>query len=187
MDLQSLLEPIKVDLDDHLLDPNNPRFSELGEQSNIISESRYDEPKVQESTFEKMKNPLFDVAELRDTIRTIGFLPMDRIVIRKWKGRLAAGKQKYVVIEGNRRVTTLKWLINLHEIGKETFDVRQLNNFRHLEALELNTEVAPPSATLILPGLRHVSGVRNGDHIRRRKRSMHSGKVDCPHKRLPKV
>ena len=63
MDLQSLLTPIKVELDDLLLDPNNPRFSELGEQLNSIAESRYAEPKVQESTLEKMKNPLFDVGE----------------------------------------------------------------------------------------------------------------------------
>lgn len=160
MDLQSLLKPLKVQLDDLLLDPNNPRFSELGEQLNTISEARYAEPKVQESTLEKMKDPMFDVSELRDTIKTIGFLPMDRIVVRKWKGRSSDGKPKYVVIEGNRRVTALKWLVNLHEIGKETFTLEQLTNFRQLEALELNSELAPPSATLILPGLRHVSGVK---------------------------
>jgi ParB-like nuclease family protein len=106
--LSSLLSPIKLRLNDLLLDPNNPRFSELGDVLNPIPEGRFADEKVQANTFEKMKDPLFDVAELRDTIKTIGFLPMDRIVVRPWKGSGSA--QKFVVIEGNRRVTALRWL-----------------------------------------------------------------------------
>ncbi|MDD5271771.1 MAG: ParB/Srx family N-terminal domain-containing protein [Methylovulum sp.] len=72
-----------------------------------------------------MKDPVFGINELRDTIKTLGFLPMDRIVVRKWKGM----PEKYVVIEGNRRVTALKWLIALNDTGKETFTERQIANF----------------------------------------------------------
>ena len=158
--LPELLKPIRVKLNDLLIDPNNPRFSELGESLNPIPEGRFADDKVQQSTSDKMKNPLFDVAELRDTIKTIGFLPMDRIVVRPWKGTVADGSKKYVVIEGNRRVTALKWLINLHEIGKETFNEEKLKNFTDLECLLLNVELAPSSASLILPGLRHVSGIK---------------------------
>lgn len=158
--LPSLLAPINVNLSELLLDPNNPRFSELGEELNPIPEGRFADEKVQANTFEKMRNAMFDVAELRDTIKTIGFLPMDRIVVRKWKGQSADGSTRYVVIEGNRRVSALKWLINLHEIGKETFDDSQLINFTQLESLLLNDQLAPTSAQLILPGLRHVSGIK---------------------------
>ncbi len=158
--LFNLLKPINVQLSDLLLDPNNPRFAELGEEIIQIPEGRFADDKVQANTLEKMKDPSFDVGELRDTIKTIGFLPMDRIVIRKWKGNSSDGSQKYVVIEGNRRVTALKWLINLHEIGKETFDQNRLDNLQNLECLLLNDEIAPASASLILPGLRHVSGVK---------------------------
>jgi ParB-like nuclease domain len=157
--LPNLLSPLKLKLEDLLLDANNPRFSELGEELNPVPEGRFADEKVQTSTFDKMKDPLFDVAELRDTIKTIGFLPMDRIVVRKWKG-LTNGNTKYVVIEGNRRVTALKWLVNLHEIGKETFSEPELQNFKDLECLLLNDELAPVSANLILPGLRHVSGIK---------------------------
>jgi hypothetical protein len=83
---------------------------------------------------------------------------MDRLVVREWKGPPNAGK--YVVVEGNRRVAALKWLKDLHDIGKETFDEQKLNNITQFECLLLNTELAGPSATLILPGLRHVSGVK---------------------------
>lgn len=158
--LYSLLKPIEVQLSDLLLDPNNPRFSELGEALNPIQESRFADEKVQANTFDKMKDQMFDVAELRDTIKTIGFLPMDRLVVRRWKGSAADKREKYVVIEGNRRTTALKWLVDLHEIGKETFDNDKLSNFTKLECLLLNDELAPSSAHLILPGLRHVSGIK---------------------------
>ncbi len=158
--LPFFLSPIRVNLADLLLDPNNPRFSELGEELNPIPEGRFADEKVQANTFEKMKHQSFDVAELRDTIKALGFLPMDRIVVRRWKGKSTDANERYVVIEGNRRVSALKWLVSLHDIGKETFDDEQIANFTKLECLLLNDEAAPESATLILPGLRHVSGVK---------------------------
>lgn len=156
--LSKLLSPINVDLNALLLDPNNPRFSELGDESSSVLESRFADEKVQASTFDKMRNPIFDVNELRDTIRTLGFLPMDRVVVRKWK--VQSEPAKYVVIEGNRRVTALKWLLNLHEVGKETFGAERLSNLTKLECLLLDDALAPEAATLILPGLRHVSGIK---------------------------
>ena len=156
--LSSLLAPLMVDLDDLLLDPNNPRFSELGEELNSVAESRFADPKVQANTFEKMRHERFDVNELRDTIKTLGFLPMDRIVVRRWK--VASEPAKYVVIEGNRRVTALRWLIQLHDNGKETFSEERLRNLQRIECLVLDDVLAPPSATLVLPGLRHVSGIK---------------------------
>lgn len=158
--LPKLLSPINVRLEQLLLDPNNPRFSELGEELQSIAEGRFADDKVQQNTFEKMKDPTFDVGELRDTIKSLGFLPMDRVVLRKWKGTPSDGVDRYVVVEGNRRVTALKWLMNLHEIGKETFTPEQVDNFTRVECLLLDQKLAPESATLILPGLRHVSGVK---------------------------
>lgn len=158
--ISDFLSPINLSLDQLLLDPNNPRFSELGEALNSIPEARFAEEKIQSATKEKMKSSIFDVSELKDTIKTVGFLPMDRIVVRKWNGTSPDTKDRYVVIEGNRRVTALKWLIDLHDNGKETFTQGQLDNFTKLDALILDDKVAPETATLILPGLRHVSGVK---------------------------
>ena len=158
--LPQLLKPIHVNLSDLLLDPNNPRFSELGEDINPVPEGRFADERVQLSTFEKMRHDSFDVVELRDTIKSLGFLPMDRIVVRAWKGTTSDGKNKYVVVEGNRRVTALKWLLALHDAGKETFGETQLDNYENIECLLLDDAAAQTSATLILPGLRHVSGVK---------------------------
>lgn len=158
--INSLLQPLKVPLSSLLLDPNNPRFSELGEAVIKVPEQRFFEPKVQSVTQDKMRDQRFAVSELRDTIKTVGFLPMDRIVVRPWKGNKESAEKLYVVVEGNRRVTALKWLVELHEEGKETFADDQLINFSELECLLLDSEHAHDLVNFILPGLRHVSGIK---------------------------
>lgn len=153
------LSPISVRLEQILLDPNNPRFSDLGEEVHPIQEGRFADERVQSHTFERMKADSFDVSELRDTIKTLGFLPMDKIVLRRWTGNQDENI-KYVVVEGNRRVTALKWLVHLHDIGRETFSAEQIENFTHLDCLLIDDSRAPDSIYLILPGLRHVSGIK---------------------------
>jgi hypothetical protein len=157
--LPNVLSPIILRVDQLLLDPNNPRFSELGEDLNQVAEGRFSDEKVQQFAYDKMKSDIFDVSELKDTIKTLGFLPMDRMVVRRWKGSTATN-EKFVVIEGNRRLTALRWLLGLHDIGKETFSEGQLKNFQVLECLQLSDEAAETTASLILPGLRHVSGIK---------------------------
>jgi hypothetical protein len=157
--LSEFLSPIRVNLDDLLLDPNNPRFAELGESIDQVPEARFAEPKVQKAAYDKMKAPKFSVLELRDTIKQLGFLPMDRLVVRTWNG-IPGSPQKYVVIEGNRRVTALKWLIELHEAGKETISESEIGSFKTFETLLLDEQKAPRTARWILPGLRHVSGIK---------------------------
>ena len=157
-EISKALHRAEIALDDLLLDPNNPRFSELGEDPQPVAEGRFADSKVQLNTFEKMRRPDFGVNELKDTIKTIGFLPVDRIIVRKWKGK--EPNNKFVVVEGNRRVTALKWLFQLHEEGKETFTEEQLTSFKKFECLVLDVDKAPPNASTILPGLRHVSGIK---------------------------
>lgn len=169
--LAKYLSPKTLKLTELLLDPNNPRFSELREDYATVAESRYADEKVQQIANTKMRNALFNVAELRDTIKTIGFLPMDRIVVREWDN--PNGDSRYVVIEGNRRVTALKWLLQLHEEGKENLDDEFLKSLEQIESLILDRAAAPDSAQLILPGLRHVSGVKEWGPYQKAKAVYH--------------
>jgi len=154
-----LLTSLDVKLGQLLLDPNNPRFAEFDENSNSVPEIRFAEEKIQKDTYERMKD--FDVSELRDNIKAVGYLPMDRIVVREWTGnKVSQDEPKYVVIEGNRRVTALKWLVELHDKGRETLEADQLENFTKIPALLLDTTIAPDSVKLVLPGLRHISGIK---------------------------
>ena len=134
-----------------------------------------------------MKDGSFDILELKDTIKTIGYLPMDRIVVRKWKGKPKDGRQKFVIIEGNRRISALKWLLQLHEIGKETFNAEQLKNYKEIEALVLDDNIAPNTALLILPGLRHISGIKEWGPYQKAKAVFELRKSGMPPKMLPKV
>lgn len=158
--LNEFLSPMQISLNDLLLDPNNPRFAELGGPNEPVPETRISEERVQHDALDRMKNARFDVVELRDTIKTIGYLPVDRIVVRKWCNPIYPNVIKYVVVEGNRRVAALKWLIELHETGRETFNKDQLTNFMDIPALLLDEENAPDFTNLVLPGLRHVSGIK---------------------------
>lgn len=157
--LYKYLAPLTINIKDILLDPNNPRFAELGDGV-VIPEGRFAESKIQRDAFEKMKSDKFNVSELKDTIKTIGFLQMDKIVVREWKANPTGENKKYIIVEGNRRITALKWLLDLHESGKETFNEDQLNNFTELNVLLLDQDNAPSIALWILPGLRHVSGIK---------------------------
>jgi hypothetical protein len=155
-----VLAPIELTLDQLLLDPNNPRFADFGESSDPVPESRISEERVQRDTLERMKTARFDVAELRDTIKTVGFLPVDRIIVRAWGGNKEGQPSRYVVVEGNRRVAALRWLNELHETGRETFTGDQIENFTQVSALLLNEVQAGDTARWVLPGLRHVSGIK---------------------------
>ncbi|MEO5359893.1 MAG: ParB/Srx family N-terminal domain-containing protein [Nitrospirota bacterium] len=157
--LPELLQPLDLKITDLLLDPNNPRFAELGEKDSKVQENRYAEPKVQQSTQKKMQEAIFGVSELRDTIKILGFLPIDKIVVRRWRG-LPEVSNKYVVIEGNRRVAALKWLLELHDTGKENFTDEQLKNFNNLNVLLLDDDDPSSINILVIPGLRHVSGIK---------------------------
>lgn len=157
-DLPSLLTAETVNLDQLLLDPNNPRFAELGTGSEPVPESRFAEARVQSKAFETMIEGNFEVAELRDTIKNLGFLPMDRLVVRRWRHH-GEGQPLFVVVEGNRRVAALKSLVELHETARETFSDAQLTNFKTLEVLVLSDD-APEDSRWVLPGLRHVSGIK---------------------------
>lgn len=153
------LQPIEIKLDQILLDPNNPRFSELGEDLNTVLEKRFCEQKIQDDAFRKMKNKIFDVAELRDTIRTVGFLPVDNIIVKKITCDSSSDGDKYVVIEGNRRITAIKWLLELHNSGKENLEADFIESLQKINALELLSG-SHEMAHLILPGLRHISGIK---------------------------
>lgn len=106
-ELLSYLESVQVKLDDLYLNPNNPRI--IGKRRRqLVTDDRIIESKVQESILEEMKHEgLNDIIE---KVKKMGFLPIDRIVVRKIKNY----PDKYLVLEGNRRTSSLKILKDEH-------------------------------------------------------------------------
>ncbi len=104
MTLNNLLKEKEINIEDLLLDPNNPRFSKHHDE--ITPEKNFEDESEQEKAFQQMTDPKnhFDIDVLLAAIKTDGFIHVDKIFVRKINN-------KYLVIEGNRRVTAIKKLI----------------------------------------------------------------------------
>ena len=116
------LEKVTVEIDNLLLDPNNPRFADISDDALNIDKSRFSEPAIQTAAYEKMTNPKFDTITLANSIATVGFVPVDNIVVVK------LNETQYYVIEGNRRTTAIKYLLLILSLS----NVKSINTFNHI-------------------------------------------------------
>ncbi len=117
------LQPIQVSLDDLYLDPNNPRFAKSLNLDATVPDEKV--AAVQEGVRrlfvidgaaaqnadddEETEEDIFNIADLVNSMKELGFIPIDQVVVRK----LSDGSSKYVVIEGNRRICSAKYLAAL--------------------------------------------------------------------------
>lgn len=139
-----------IPLAEVFLDPNNPRFSTA---QKIISENKIADKNVQQWCFENME--AFNITELKESIMRVGFLPIDKIVVRPIKGEI----NKYVVVEGNRRITALKKLKTEYEIGEISLTEEILDSIVNIRAYIYygkETDIA-----WIIQGIRHISGIKD--------------------------
>ncbi|MCP4220307.1 MAG: ParB N-terminal domain-containing protein, partial [bacterium] len=98
------LEIITAHVDNLILDPNNYRFIDSNKYRKVKDKDIADA-----GIRKRTKNFLFgtnreNIKDLEASFKENGFLPVDQIQVKK----LAQGK--YLVLEGNRRVATLKYL-----------------------------------------------------------------------------
>jgi hypothetical protein len=99
------LNKIEVPLQKLLLDPNNPRF--LEDHDGRVNETDWADSGVQTETAVRMQQGHYRIEELKKSIRTNGWQPVDMIFVKK-VDKLPG---HYVVLEGNRRVTALRQVI----------------------------------------------------------------------------
>jgi hypothetical protein len=147
------MTPINVELDQLLLDPNNFRFQ--GEaNAPAIATARFAEPKVQDAAYSRHQED--GLGDLRASIAENGFLEVDRIVVKPHP--TADGHpQLYIVIEGNRRVATLKMLRLERDSGID-LPVAVADAFEAVPCVVLEN---PDRATeLAIMGVRHVGGIK---------------------------
>ncbi len=150
-----LLKEERIDLKDLLLDPNNPRF--LKHHAQHVNDG-FDLKKVQEDTFDQMNDESnhFEIPELMNAIKADGFIPVDKIFVKKYK-------DKYLVIEGNRRVTAIMRLIRETENSKTTagsLDKSLIEEIKKPSCVIINVddEKAENTVRKIL-GLRHHGSI----------------------------
>jgi len=152
MNYRPKLERIKVPLLKLLLDPNNPRF--LEDHADRVNEEDFADSGIQDQAVARMTKAAFRLDELKDSIATNGWQPVDQIFVRKLK----ALPDKYVVLEGNRR------LMALRELRKEKrLDEALTSAVDPLSVLEVvdsgNIEESRAQITYLL-GVRHHGSLK---------------------------
>jgi hypothetical protein len=108
-----MLDAIEVHISDLILDPNNPRFVSSLDDAPVIPDSELVASET--STLEKFSlnatnddEDVTNVKNLYESMLKIGFVPIDRVVVRRIEGT-----KKFLVIEGNRRISTVKLILKL--------------------------------------------------------------------------
>ncbi len=141
------LAPIDLPLSNIYLDPNNPRFTEADWE--YVPESDWHKSDIQERAQRRLISD-FDAQKLRMSMEVNGFLPIDRVIVRKF------GDDKYVVLEGNRRICAAK-MIGRYAIDGTDVAETVLESLKEIPCLSYTG--SDGDAAWIFQGLRHISGV----------------------------
>ena len=139
----------KVSLSQLLLDPNNYRFVDSENYVPVESEDVAD-TRVQQRT----RNLLLgkgqeNVRDLIVSFKTNGFLDIEAIQVK------CVSDKMFMVLEGNRRVATLKYLQEQYENNIDTGKVNS-DTFKAISVKVINGD--DDRAHLIAMGLHHISG-----------------------------
>jgi hypothetical protein len=141
---------------DLLLDPNNPRFADLG-VSKEIPAHKIPEDTVQQTALARMLDDRFEVDELQESIERVGFLNVDRMVVIE-----LAEDGKYMVVEGNRRLAAIKSILVEVDSGEIELAGEVAASLKDLPVVVIHggsLEERKDYARM-LQGIRHIAGVR---------------------------
>lgn len=147
------LTPKTVKWNEVYLDPNNPRLTEVsvGEEAPKVPDRDVPNEELQADLLGSLRNSI-GIDDLVDKIKKLGFLTIDRIVVRPLEDT-----EGYVVLEGNRRIAAVRSMKSNPKVLLTLDPVVQgsLDEFEVLVYVGENPDVAWE-----LQGLRHIGGVK---------------------------
>lgn len=162
---EDCLSERRVSINDICLDPNNPRFWSA-KTGRDIPDRKIEHQDVQTSAMGRIAE--HGITELRNSILRNGFLPLDRLVLRK----LAEVPDKFVVVEGNRRLAALMLL--RRQISEETIPEDEASPDYLARLLAATAELSvliyegtETDISWVFQGIRHISGIRNWEPAQR--------------------
>ncbi len=138
----------EVDLDNIMIDPNNPRLLEMGFEE--VPDERITEDRVQQEALTNIKQA--GLKDIIEKVKKFGFLCVDKVVVRP------LNEDKYVVIEGNRRISSLKILQEDHLRGRISLDDKILDSMKYIKVLVYNGD--NKDVVWLLQGIRHIKGIK---------------------------
>ena len=154
MSISIRLIPTKLRIEQIYLDPNNLRLFGVTREEEVPFD-RITEKGIQEAVLDEMIREA-DLKPLRDSILQVGYLPIDRIVVKR------INEDKFIVIEGNRRVATIKWILRDYERGELDLSKDRIRELRELEVLVFEgTDEDIKNVQYLIQGIRHTSGVKD--------------------------
>lgn len=155
MDLRS----ISVNPRSLLLDPNNYRFHDLDSFRSVSSRARFGDPNVQNRAIYLLQtNEKFELQALKDSIQTNGYVPIEHVVLEKYDE--TADGERYLVIEGNRRVAAVKILLDEHEKAVIELPEGVLQSLNNLPAYLIEgADEERSSYKQTIMAIRHVAGI----------------------------
>ena len=141
------------------LDPNNFRFRDSPEYKPVPDERLFDKDVQRRTTILVLGPRQERVRDLVESIKANGWLDIDPVLVRRTDGG------RYLVVEGNRRVATLKYLQRRHEEG--AIDLGNLNPAVFSELPVVQYRGTGERDWLVMMGLHHISGKRRWPAINR--------------------
>ena len=140
------------------LDPNNFRFVDHPEYRPVSQEHVFDADVQRRTTGFVLGRHQENVRDLIASIKENGWLDIDPILARKDAAR-------FLVVEGNRRVATLKYLQRRYE--EDAIDLGKLDSAWFSRVPVLQYEDADERDHLVMMGLHHISGKRRWPAVNR--------------------
>jgi hypothetical protein len=136
-----------------LLDPNNYRFLDR-KRFKRKAANRFHEESVQRSTLESLEQS-YQLDELKHSIITNGYVPMERIIVVPYPAKSGF----FLVVEGNRRVPSLKSILKEEEEGVRELIPVQKTSFSKIPCAVLQSSgTSLKHAERIIMGIRHIAG-----------------------------
>lgn len=143
-----MAKTITKHIDRLLLDPNNYRFIDNKDYVEVPDDLLIDK-RIQERTYNFIvgKNEE-NISDLIISFKSNGILKLDPIQVTERNG-------VFIVVEGNRRTATLKFLYEQWKSGKDTGKLTE-RDFKSVELVLIDDE--NPIQHLITMGLHHING-----------------------------
>ena len=140
------------------LDPNNFRFVDKADYQSIGPEKVFNKDVQRRTATFILGRSQEQVRDLIDSIKENGWLDIDPILVQ------APNKGRYIVVEGNRRVATLKHLQARHEA--ESIDLGRLDPALFTR-MPVVIHDADERQYMVMMGLHHITGKRRWPAVNR--------------------
>ena len=148
-----------VSLANLYLDPNNFRFVDRPEYRFVAPEDVFKRDVQRRTTAFLLGESQEHVRDLIDSIKENGWLDIDPILVER------RGDRRFLVVEGNRRVATLKHLERRYQ--DNAIDLGQLDTTLFSKVPVVLHESADERQHLVMMGLHHISGKQRWPAINR--------------------